>query len=341
MTTAARFVDLGMVAPAQLHATWYAVAESAAMDAAPVLLWARPARAHICLGPSQVDVAELAIDNGAAGGLPVYRRALGGGVVYLDADQGCFGIVLPGCGPGVRGAHLARLLDAAAGVYRDYGIDSRAIGARDLWVRSRKILGTGSATVGSTLLLGASIVRRFPTERFCRAIHAPSAGFRDWLTRALDQGMTDWQREGRFPGWSAVRGRLGAHVGRAFGWVLRADGLSTRERAALAAAAEELAGPEYREAGGPDPQARVIPGGIKVNHRVALVERHWHQEWLRVLLDDGRLAQVQASDPDVDRVLQGWVGGPIDELGCAQATTMQPWLDRLAAMATEARRAMA
>lgn len=86
----ARWLDLGTVDPLHLHATVQGVAEAQGVDAAPLAIWARARRPHVCLGASQGADAELDLGACRRAGIDIVRRPLGGGTVWVDDDQWCF-----------------------------------------------------------------------------------------------------------------------------------------------------------------------------------------------------------------------------------------------------------
>ncbi|OOG23813.1 biotin--protein ligase [Thioalkalivibrio denitrificans] len=303
------WLDLGELDPLDLHAAYTGVARAMGPDDRPVVLWARPAQAHVSVGASQYPDADLDLERCEALGVPVIRRPLGGGTVWLDGDQECFVFIVPA--RRVPGGHRG-LFDLCLGLVSDWfqgmGLPVQRMAGRDLWVGDRKILGSGAATEGKALVLGASVLRHFPFTRFAECIRAPGPGFRQWLVEALEAGMTDWRSQGIDPDTGALQAGLRDTARHRLGWTFSDGNLSDAARDAITAAREELAEP-LEEGGG----RRHVPDGIRINGRCYLVERSLDGGWLRLLLDDGRIGRAAAADPQAHAALQACVGEPVQE----------------------------
>jgi len=293
-------VDLGRCDPARFYAAAQAVAEGAAPGDPATVLWALPARAHLCLGASQgLEAADPAGCREA--GLDVLRRPVGGGAVLVDAEQPCFLIVLPG--ESRRERVLGRCLGAARDVLARWGLHARCRPPCDLLVGGRKILGSGAATVGASAVFGASFLRRFDAARFAAAVPAPSTGFRRWLRDALACHMIDLAQAlgGEPPGPSRLGAALREALARRWGWRLEAAPLAACcDGAALAEAAAELA----VEAGTPVARDEAGPWTIKVREGVHLVEHGRDGRRLRLLVAHGHVRRAAASSPAAARVLR-------------------------------------
>jgi lipoate---protein ligase len=303
------WLDMGELPPWDLHAAYTGVARAMGPDDAPVVLWARPARAHLCIGASQYANADLDLERCKALGIPVVRRPLGGGTVWLDGDQECFVFIVPA--RRVPGGHRG-LFDLCLGLVGDWfnaaGLPARRVGGQDLWVGDRKILGSGAATEGEALIFAASVLRHFPARRFCECIRAPSDGFRAWLADALDEGMTDWRSQGLDPETEALQDGLREACARRRGWHFSDRAPGSRDREAIADAHRELTEPDFGGA-----ERRHVPEGIRINGRRNLLERPLDDGWLRVLLDDGIIRRVTTADGEAHEALQACVGEPAHE----------------------------
>ena len=257
--TPARWIDIGLVAPAELHAAYTGVAYAMGEGAAPVVVWGR-ARPHLCLGQSQ-GLCEVAPDIE----VPVVRRPLGGGAVWVDEHQYCYALIMPRAAVPRRPADwFAWALAPARRTLAGFGLPARLEGG-DLWVRGRKIAGSGAATLGQAAVVASSFLMRFPRRRFARAVAAPSPAYRRWLEAALRAAMTDWEGEGRPPQGAALVRAFRDALGAVLGWRAEEARLDDRERAEIAAAHAELAEPI-------EPGRRLTPHGIKLNHHTFLTE---------------------------------------------------------------------
>jgi len=243
-----------------------------AADDDPVLLWARPAEAHVCLGPHQDAQAELALDgNGRAAGLPVLRRETGGGTVYVDGDQWVFAFIVPRRQfPGRPAELFQRLLPAVAAAYRRCGLPVVPRGTNDLWCGERKIGGTGMATIGPALVLTGSFLLRFPAARFAAAVNCPSPVFRTFLREALAETVAAWMDWAPPPRPGRLKRALRTAIAQELGWVVAPDGPAAGERAAVVEAEGELRDPDWLW----EPLGRrAVSEGIKLKGDAFLTER--------------------------------------------------------------------
>lgn len=257
--TNARWIDIGLVAPAELHAAYTGVAYAMGEGAAPAVVWGR-ARPHLCLGQSQ-GLCEVAPDID----VPVVRRPLGGGAVWVDEDQYCYALVMPRTvAPPRPSGWFAWALAPARRTLEGFGLPARLEGG-DLWVRGRKIAGSGAATLGCAAVVASSFLMRFPRHRFAGAVAAPSPAYRRWLEAALRAAMTDWEGEGTPPEGAALARAFRDALDAVLGWRTEDARLDDREQAEIAAARAELAEPI-------EPGRRLTPHGIKLNQHTFLTE---------------------------------------------------------------------
>jgi lipoate-protein ligase A len=272
----------------------------------PVLLWTRSDRPHLSIGASQYAAADLDLARCEALGIPVIQRPLGGGTVWVDEEQECFFFILPRQRvPGGHQGLFDRCLDLVACWFAGMGMPVRRVGGQDLWLGSRKILGSGAASQGDALVFGASVLRHFPVRAFADCIRAPSDGFRDWLAEALAEGMSDWRSQGIDPEAEILQAGLRETCETQAGWNFRGWSPDLRTHEAMAEARAELSEPLDLSAG-----RRHVPGGIRINGLRYLLEQDLEGGWLRVLLDDGIIRRVASANPAIHAALQACLGEP-------------------------------
>ena len=288
----ARLLDLGLLQPVRLHAGYAGIAEATHPDDAPVLLWAR-ATAHLSLGQSQSAACELVADPG----VPVLRRPLGGGMVWIDEAQWIYAFIVPlRLAPRRPADWVGWGLQPALLTFRSFGLDVERRG-EDLWLGGRKIAGCGSATIGACAVFASSFLLHFPRERFAGCV-AGSAGFREWLDAGLAAALTDWAAHAPVPPAAGLRARFVAATEEAFGWKLHADVVGVEESAAIAAAESDIGVDEESDSG-----RRSVPGGIKLNRESRLVEYRRGPCLVRELVVRGMVARraVIPLEPEVCR----------------------------------------
>jgi lipoate-protein ligase A len=311
-----RELDLGALEPGALHASYIGLARTAESGGPPLIVWARSAYGHLSIGASQSAPLELDLAACQRRGVAVIPRPLGGGTVWVDADQLCLFVILPHDTAPVRPAAVFDLvLDPIVAAMRRLGLNAERIGPQDIWARGRKIQGSGAATIGSSLVLGTSLLSRFDARSFAELIRCPSESFRDWLIGALDAGMTDWTREGITPDEAEIRVTLREALSEANDWRIEPSVPTAPEREAIAKAA-----PGPAEA--PEPGARrLVRDGLKINQRSYLLEREQAGLRLRLALQDGRIARVYCPRPELQLMLNRIIGEPVDAVRLRERLT--------------------
>ncbi|MBX3652374.1 MAG: lipoate--protein ligase family protein [Burkholderiales bacterium] len=285
--TAARLLEAGLLPPPRLHAGYAGIAQAARPDSAPVLLWGR-ASAHISLGQSQSAACELV----ARPAVPVLRRPLGGGTVWIDEQQQIYVFIVPLQQAPRRPAEWAAWgLRPAVATFRAFGLDVERRG-EDLWLGGRKIAGSGAATIGGCAVFASSFLMRFPHERFAGCV-AGSAGFRGWLSAGLAATMTDWSSHGAVPAEARLRASFVAATEKTFHWQLRADVVRSDESAAITEAEAGM-----REDDDDCCGVRAVTGGIKLNRESRLVEHEYKGRLVRELVVRGMVARRAVMTPE-------------------------------------------
>lgn len=247
----------------------------------PVVVWGRP-QPHICLGQHQSASVEL---NAAHGGVPIVRRPLGGGAVWLDTNQACVVLVAPrDFFPPRTVDWYAHALQALLQVYREAGMPA-VLMQQDIWLYGRKLAGSGAATIGQAGLVGSSFMVDFAAAQFALRIAAPSAGFRLWLIDALRGALTSWSQHAARPDWEWLGMVYRRAATALYGWRWEQSILRDGECAARETWRTELI---------PDQEGhqRLVPNGLKINAASYLTERHYAEGWVRVLTQERSLKRV-------------------------------------------------
>ena len=271
----ARWIRLGLVEPLELHAGYAGLAAAQAVDSAPIVLWAR-AKTHLCLGQSQ-GLGE--IERGSE--VPVVRRPLGGGLVWVDEDQYVFVLIVPRRdAPGRPARWFSWALAPVIATYRQFGLQAYQNG-NDVWLQGRKIAGAGAASIGECAVVASSFLLRFPRERFADSVASPSPEFRAWLRQGLSLAMTEWAAHGELPAERVLEDAFRARLEAQYGWHFEHAWASETELAAIDEARAELCEPIE------DDRPRSVRGGLRLNAASTLVERRRGERTERVLTIDG------------------------------------------------------
>lgn len=82
-----RVIDFGNVSALSSLAVFHGLAEALRPGDDPILSFVSPETPFVCVGVHQEIAKEVDEDYCRANGLPIYRRRVGGGAVYLDHNQ--------------------------------------------------------------------------------------------------------------------------------------------------------------------------------------------------------------------------------------------------------------
>ncbi len=196
-----RLIDLGDVPPVRSQTCYHAAAYMLGEDSPDTIILVSPARPYVCVGYHQDLEKEVDRDFCRTRGLPIYRREVGGGAVYLDSDQ-LFSqwIFHPASLPSDVGERYRLYIEPLVKAYRDLGIPAEHRPVNDVHVKGKKIGGTGAALIGGAEVLVGSFMFDFDKSTMARVLKVSSEKMRDKVFQGLQDYMTTIQDElGRRP----------------------------------------------------------------------------------------------------------------------------------------------
>jgi lipoate-protein ligase A len=118
------------------------------------------------------DITEVDSGYCSAFGLPVYRRMVGGGPVYLDPGQLFFQLILPAARVVARRAQvLAELLEPAARVLRSLGVAATVDRYGEITVGGAKVCGHGAGQLRDGVAVVGNLITAFDHQRAARVLH--------------------------------------------------------------------------------------------------------------------------------------------------------------------------
>lgn len=165
-----RVLDFGTTTAVRSQSSWHALALCAQAGDTPTLSFVRPAQPYVCLGFHR-RLAEIDVEWCAANDLPVLRRMVGGGPVYLDADQLFFQITLPARSvTGSRERALAALLGPAVEALRSVGVEAELDTFGEISVRGAKVCGHGAGQLRDGVVVVGNLITAFDHERATRVL---------------------------------------------------------------------------------------------------------------------------------------------------------------------------
>lgn len=162
------------------------------------LILCSPDEPYISVGYCQDSAQELDLAYCRAAGLPIFRREVGGGAVYLDRHQLFWQVVLKQDHPLVslnRQAFYRRFLAPVVAAYRALGVEACVAPVNNVAVGERRIAGTGAGEIGDCVVFVGNLMRRFDCAVMARVIKAPTPAFRRCFQRHMEQQLTSLRRE--------------------------------------------------------------------------------------------------------------------------------------------------
>jgi lipoate-protein ligase A len=186
-----RVIDFGSVSPLRSQAGFHGIAKAMGPEDDPVLTLTNPDGPYVCVGLHQEIAKEVDEDFCKASDLPIYRRRIGGGAVYLDNNQLFTHFIYPRKKAPEFAVNLYPMfIEPVVRTYQDLGVNAVYRPVNDIQVDGRKIGGTGAASIGEATVMAGSFMYDFDTAMMARCLKVPSEKFRDKLKTTLDDYMT-------------------------------------------------------------------------------------------------------------------------------------------------------
>lgn len=157
-----------------------------------------PDSPYVCLGYHQDPEQEIDLDFCRANHIPVFRREVGGGAVYLDGNQLFYQLIIHKKNPMVFGNKFAfyqKFLQPVIQTYRQLDIPAEYKPVNDIVVNQRKISGNGVGEIGDCLVLVGNLILDFDYSMMSRVLRVPDEKFRDKVHQTLTENMTTIRRE--------------------------------------------------------------------------------------------------------------------------------------------------
>ena len=286
-----RVADFGRVTPLRSQTLWHALAYGVSHGGPPTLSFMRPSRPYVGVGYHHgLDEADL--DDCREAGLPVYRRMVGGGVVYLDEHQQFFQICLPlSAVPKGRAAAMRRLLEPAVAAFRAVGVEAELDDELEITVGEAKVCGHGAAQIEDAVVVVGNLIERFDHAAAVRVLALPEQ-VRTEVARLMRRYVTATPADA-----AAFREAAVAAYAEALGLEAVPGGLSPYERERLGELDRRFSSPEWQR--GP---ARSEPAcaQIKVRAGVWVVATAHERATAVASVVGGRIDRAWVSDPDLD-----------------------------------------
>ena len=200
----------------------------------------RPATPYVCIGYHQDAEQEIDLSYAAANKIPVFRREVGGGAVYLDGGQLFYQLVLRKDNPQVvsdKDALYRKFLMPVVETYREFGVQCDYKPINDIVSNGRKVSGNGAAEINDMIIIVGNFILDFDYETMSKCLRVPDEKFRDKVFKTLQENLSTMRREtGTVPDTRA----LGDALVKRYESILGPMTLKTAPDADLVAKADEL-----------------------------------------------------------------------------------------------------
>lgn len=194
MVTNWRLLDLGDTDPLDTQIIYEAVARARVEDLIPdTIIFCSPKSPIVCIGYHQELEKEVNLEYCKENNIPIVRRILGGGAVYLDSNQLFYQIIVSEKNKripvGINNLFLT-LLRAPIQTYNDIGIPAVFKPINDIEVRAKKISGNGAGKLENVSILTGNLILDFNFDEMVKILKVPNEKFRDKLAQSLKERLT-------------------------------------------------------------------------------------------------------------------------------------------------------
>ncbi len=233
-----------------------------------------PGSPYVCIGYFQDAEQEVDLERCRQKGIPVFRREVGGGAVYLDGEQLFYQLIIHKDNPLVPAgweAFYRKFLEAPIQAYRALGIPAEYRPVNDIVANGRKVSGNGAAEIGDYYILVGNLIVDFNYEMMVRVLRVPDEKFRDKVYKTLQDNLSTIRRE---LGYAPPRDELWNLLAEKFIEVLGPLEVETTVDAAWRAQADALAETMltdewlHRRGRPQEGRAVTIRAGVQVRHKM-------------------------------------------------------------------------
>jgi lipoate-protein ligase A len=232
-----------------------------------------PADPYVCIGYHQELSREVDVGFCQANGIPVFRREVGGGAVYLDNDQLFYQLALHKdnpLAPRDKSSFYRKFLQPPIDTYREIGITAEYKPVNDIVTNNRKISGNGAGEIGDYLVLVGNLILNFNYDMMSRILRVPDEKFRDKVYKSMQENLSTIKRElGSIPPRESLTTSLARNFEKVLGPLPRA-GLDNELREEVSRLKPEFSSQEWLHRIGKQVEGRrvKIAAGVEVKHLV-------------------------------------------------------------------------
>ncbi|HET92051.1 MAG TPA: lipoate--protein ligase family protein [Chloroflexi bacterium] len=162
------------------------------------LILLSPSSPYVCIGYHQDAQQEVDIAYCREHDIPVFRREVGGGAVYLDGAQLFWQLIIHKDNPLVpvgKTAFTRQFLQPPIEAYRALGIPAEYKPVNDIVANNRKVSGTGVGEIGEYIVFVGNLIVDFDYEMMARVLKVPDEKFRDKVYKTIYENLSTIKRE--------------------------------------------------------------------------------------------------------------------------------------------------
>ena len=157
-----------------------------------------PGAPYVCIGYHQDAEQDVDLAYCRGHDIPVFRREVGGGAVYLDGDQLFWQLVIHKDNPLVpagKDAFYRKFLEPPIEAYRALGIPAEYKPVNDIIARNRKVSGTGVGEIEDYIIFVGNLIVDFNYKMMARVLRVPDEKFRDKVYKTIYENLSTIKRE--------------------------------------------------------------------------------------------------------------------------------------------------
>jgi len=162
------------------------------------LILLSPGSPYVCVGYHQDAAQEVDLAYCREHGIPVFRREVGGGAVYLDGAQLFWQLVIHkdnSLVPAGKEAFYRKFLQPPIEAYRALGIPAEYKPVNDIVAHQRKVSGTGVAEIEDYIIFVGNLIVDFDYQMMARVLKVPDEKFRDKVYKTIYENLSTIERE--------------------------------------------------------------------------------------------------------------------------------------------------
>ncbi len=253
-----RLLNLGAIPAGHTQAIYHVLAEQMQDGGQDTSVICRPIEPYLCLGYHQIFESIFDVAECNRRSLPVYRRQLGGGATYLDAQQIFYQCIFHHRHMPVMIKDIyAFALAAPVMALRRLGLNTELHDTNEIEVNGKRIAGTGGGRIGEATVVVGNLLFDFDFSTMAAVWRTPASSFRVLAEKALRECMVNLKALSVDLSIEDAAGLLIDCFTEATGRQLEPGTLTVDEMQAVEEKADELASSRFlalhREASLPEP----------------------------------------------------------------------------------------